>query len=63
MLKWRKPRVGVYCQARGRWTVHVEGQTGIGDWVSIIVATYETRASANMYAKSVRIGLRGRFVD
>ena len=58
MAGHRKSRVCVVYQERGRWTVHVEGETGIGDWASIIVAHYQTRDSANEYAKGLRRALQ-----
>lgn len=57
--KARKPAVKVVYQERGRWTVHVEGHTGIWEFASIIVARYTTRDSANQYAKALRKALRG----
>lgn len=57
-MPWKKPKVIVCYQSRGRWTVHVEGTTDIGEWRSLVAATYETRDSANEYAKGIRAALR-----
>ena len=57
----RRPKVSVWYSAKATWMVGVEGPTLMqpGEWRTVVVATYETRDSANEYAKTLRKGLRG----
>lgn len=58
----RKPRVVVQWRGKAIWIVGIEGRVihpSGGEWGTIVVATFETRASANEYAKGLRRALRG----
>jgi hypothetical protein len=55
----KRPRVSVWYQAKGHWSVGIEGPLVYWmTWRTIIVANYETRDSANAYAKRLRASLR-----
>jgi hypothetical protein len=55
----RKPKVSVWYSAKARWMVGIESwlMSSPGERRTIVVATYETRASANEYAKGLRRAL------
>lgn len=55
----RKSRVTVVYESRGHWTVYIDAPDIERRVRSVIVAGYETRASANEYAKGLRKALRG----
>ena len=60
----RKARVSVWCAGKAQWKIGVEGTLMMDamnqTWRTVVVATYEKRASALAYAKGLRKGLRGR---
>lgn len=57
-MKLRTPRVVVVYQDRSWWTVHVEGLNGLGDWCSIILGRFPTRAIAAAHARPIRAAVR-----
>jgi len=54
-------RVCVWYAAKGSWKVGLEGPMWLHpeEWRTVVVATYETRDSANAYAKGLRKALLG----
>jgi hypothetical protein len=59
MTKRKKPKVTVVYRCRGCWDVWIDAPGYDNEVRQVIVAAYQTRDSANAFAKNLRRALRG----